>query len=108
MRYSVIPLAFLLLLADIPTLQAKEAKWFELSSEHFLLFTDTSEAKGRRLISDLENRAAALSEALGKVPARPFPIEVFLFNNEQDFVDATPRPKSEDEQRKTAYVLRGP
>jgi TonB family protein len=108
MRYRVFPLAFLLLLVRIPEFHAKDAKWFEVSSEHFLLFTDTSEAKGRRLISDLENRAGSLSEALGQVPARPFPIEVFLFNNEQDFVDAVPRPKTEDEQRKAAYLLRGP
>src|SRR4029077_1938328 len=108
MRYRLIPLAFLLLLVRIPSVHAKETKWFELSSEHFLLFTDSNEAKGRRLISDFENRAASLSDIFGKVPARPFPIEVFLFGNDQDFVDVAPRPKSEDEPRKTAYLLRGP
>jgi TonB family protein len=97
----------LLFLFRLPAVHAKEAKWFELSSEHFLLFTDTSEVKGRRLISDLENRVEALSEALGKVPPRPFAIEVFLFDNEQDFVEAAPRPKTEDEPRKNAYLLRG-
>src|SRR5437016_13236780 len=85
MRYRAISVAFLLLLARIPAAHAKEAKWFELSSEHFLVFTDTSEVKGRILVSDLENRVAALSEVIGKVPARPFPIAVFLFGNEQDF-----------------------
>jgi TonB family protein len=108
MRYRVIALAFLALLVRIPAVHAKETKWFELSSEHLLLFTDTSEVKGRRLISDLENRIGALSEALGKVPPRAFPIEVFLFDNEQDFVEASPRPKSQDEPRKNAYLLRGP
>ncbi len=92
----------------ITALHAKDPKWFEFSSEHFRLFTDTNEAKGRRLISDLENRVSSLAEALGKVPPRSFPIEVFLFNNDQDFIDASPRPKSEDEQRKNAYLLRGP
>src|ERR1051326_3744129 len=108
MRYRFVSLALLLLFVKIPLGHAKETKWLELSSEHFLLFTDTNEAKGRRLISDFENRAASLSEILGKVPARPFPIEVFLFGNDQDFLDVAPRPKSEDEQRKTAYLLRGP
>jgi TonB family protein len=108
MGYRVISLAFLVLLVRIPAVHAKETKWFELSSEHLLLFTDTSEVKGRRLISDLENRVGALSEALGKVPPRAFPIEVFLFDNEQDFVEASPRPKSQDEPRKNAYLLRGP
>jgi TonB family protein len=108
MRYRLISLAFLLLFMKIPSVQAKDPKWFELSSEHFLVFTDTNEAKGRRLISDFENRAASLSDIFGKVPARPFPIEVFLFGNDQDFVDVAPRPKTQDEPRKDAYLLRGP
>src|SRR6266849_9846485 len=80
--------ALTLFLLRVPALQAKDAKWFEMSSEHFLLFTDTNEAKGRRLISDFENRVAAFTQALGKLPPRQFPIEIFLFNNEQDFVEA--------------------
>src|SRR5438309_11246198 len=108
MRYRLISLVLLLLFARIPAAHAKDTKWFEFSSDHFLLFTDTSEAKGRRLVADFENRVAAISDAFGKVPPRSFPIEVFLFNNEQDFTDASPRPKSEDEPRKNAYLLRGP
>ena len=108
MRYRVIALAFLFLLAGTPALQAKDAKWFEVSSEHFLLFTDTNEAKGRRLISDFENRVTALSQAFGKVPPRQFPIEIFLFNNEQDFIEALPHAEGEEQLRKSAYLLRGP
>src|SRR5947208_1254525 len=108
MRYRAISLGLLFLLLRMPPVQAKEAKWFEFSSEHFLLFTDTNEAKGRRLISDFENRVAAFSQAFGKLPARQFPIEVFLFNNEQDFIEALPHAKGEEELRKTAYLLRGP
>ena len=108
MRYRVILLALLFLLLRTPAVQAKETKWFEFSSEHFLLFTDTNEAKGRRLISDFENRVAAFSQAFGKVPSRQFPIEVFLFNNEQDFIEALPHAKGEEELRKVAYLLRGP
>jgi TonB family protein len=107
MRYRVISLALLALLVRIPAVHAKETKWFELSSENFLLFTDTSETKGRRLISDLENRFGALSDALGKVPSRAFRIEIFLFDNEQDFLEAAPKPKTQDEPRKNAYLLRG-
>src|SRR5579883_681279 len=70
---------------------AKEPKWFEVSSDHFLLFTDTNEMKGRRLLSDLENRVAAFSQAFGQVPPRQFPIEVLLFKENQDFFEALPR-----------------
>src|SRR5438552_12993210 len=111
MRYWSILLDSALLLFRMPAVQAKDPKWFEMSSEHFLLLTDANEAKGRRLISDFENRVAALSQALGKVPPRQFPIEVFLFNNEQDFTEALPRVKNdkgEEEVRKSAYLLRGP
>ena len=101
-------LALLLLSMLIPVLHAKDPKWFEVSSEHFLLFTDTNEAKGRRLISDFENRVAAFSQAFGKVPARQFPIEIFLFNNEQDFIEALPHAQGEEQLKKAAYLLRGP
>src|SRR5438034_10572469 len=108
MRYWSILLVSALLLFRIPAVQAKDPKWFEMSSEHFLLLTDTNEAKGRRLISDFENRVAALSQAFGKVPARQFPIEIFLFNNEQDFIEALPHEQGEEQLRKAAYLLRGP
>src|SRR4051812_35560845 len=35
------------------TVQAQEQKWIRASSAHFLLFTDTSEAKAQRLLNDL-------------------------------------------------------
>src|SRR5437016_13087081 len=71
-------------------------------------FPDTNAAKGRRLISDFEHRVAAFSQAFGKVPPRQFPIEVFLFTNEQDFIEALPHAKGEEELRKAAYLLHGP
>src|SRR5438094_99838 len=108
MRYRVMALALLLLSMLIPVLHAKDPKWFEVSSEHFLLFTDRNEAKGRRLISDLENRVAAFSQTFGKVTARQFPIEIFLFNNEQDFIEALPHAQGEEQLKKAAYLLRGP
>jgi TonB family protein len=116
--------AFLLALA-LP-LHAKDPQWFELSSENFLLFTDTSEAKGRRLLSDFETRISTISKILGKVPARQFPIEIFLFNQEMDFTEALPRvqrpqntsgaagppgasdTQAENQLRRNAYLLRGP
>src|SRR5947208_11424292 len=108
MGYRAAFVALTLFLLRVPALQAKDARWFEMSSEHFLLFTDTNEAKGRRLISDFENRVAAFTQALGKLPPRQFPIEVFLFNNDPDFIEALPHAKSEEELRKAAYLLRGP
>jgi TonB family protein len=120
-------LFLLFLFAEIPAFAAKDPKWFEISSDHFLLFTDTNEVKGRRLVTDFENRIATLSQALGKVPARQFPIEIFLFKEEPDFIEALPRvqaaqtatplsaqanpqatAQAENQIRKVAYLLRGP
>jgi TonB family protein len=106
-----IVLFVLLVLAPAGSSLAKDVKWFEVSSDHFLLFTDAGEAKGRRLVSDFENRVATFSQAFGKVPARQFPVEIFLFNEEQDFIEALPRvqgPQAENQVRKNAYFLRGP
>src|SRR5262245_44668347 len=129
MRYRVILMGLVFVFAQSPSLPAaKDAKWFEVSSEHFLLFTDTNEMKGRRLVSDFENRAAAFSEAFGAIPARQFPIEIFLFKEEADFIEAAPRiqpPPSQaapsasnptnpfntpndNRPTKAAYLLRGP
>ena len=101
----------LLVLAMPALLAAKDPKWFEVSSEHFLLFTDTNEMKGRRLVSDFENRVAAFSEVFGNVPPRQFPIQIFLFNEEPDFIEILPRvqgQQAENQLRKNAYLLRGP
>src|SRR6185503_284052 len=112
-RYNYAMLYRTLLLALLAVLPAKDPKWFQVSSEHFLLFTDTSEAKGKRLVSDFENRIAAFSQAFGKVPPRQFAIEIFLFNEEADFIEALPRiqgqqAEGENQLRKSAYMLRGP
>jgi TonB family protein len=108
MRYRVILWAlFFALVARQPSM-AKDEKWFELSSEHFLLFTDTTEAKGRRLLSDFENRVLAFSQVFGKLPPRQFPIEVFLFNKEQDYIEALPRVQGVERLDKSAYLFRGP
>src|SRR4030095_17240670 len=125
MRRNVFVLAFVLAIPAL--LPAKDPKWFEVSSDHFLLFTDTNEMKGRRLVTDFENRVAALSQAFGTVPARQFPIEIFLFNEDADFIEAVPRvqtpPANNQNSRspldpfntpndnrptKAAYLLRGP
>src|SRR5262245_45551678 len=59
------------------TLGAQDPQWFEVRSENFLLFTDSSEAKGRQLLMDFESRVSAVQRALGTIPKREFPIEVF-------------------------------
>ena len=109
MRRNAFVLAFVLAIPAL--LPAKDPKWIEVSSDHFLLFTDTNEMKGRRLVSDFENRVAAFSEAFGNVPPRQFPIEIFLFNQEPDFIEILPRvqgQQAENQLRKNAYLLRGP
>jgi TonB family protein len=111
MRFRFIFAVFVCVFLVAPSLPAKDSKWFEVSSDHFLLFTDTSEMKGRRLVSDFENRVDAFAQAFGKVPGRPFPIEIFLFNQEQDFIEALPHiqgPEAEKQVFKNAYLLRGP
>jgi TonB family protein len=109
MRRILTALVFLMVLS--PSLRAKESKWFEVSSEHFLLFTDTNEMKGRRLVTDFETRLATFSQAFGKLPPRQFPIEIFLFNEEQDFIEALPHlqgPLAEVQLKKPAFLFRGP
>src|SRR2546426_11766023 len=108
MRYRAAFAAFVLVLLRVPALEAKDAKWFEVSSEHFLLFTDTNEAKGRRLVSDFENRLTAFAQAFGNIASRQFPVEVFLFKEEPDFIEALPHGLNEDQLRKAAFLLRGP
>src|SRR5215813_4719717 len=101
----------LFVLAQRPLSAAKDPKWFQVSSDHYLLFTDTNEMKGRRLVTDFENRIATFSQSFGKVPPRQFPIEIFLFSQEQDFIEALPRvqgPEAENQFRRAAYLLRGP
>src|SRR5688572_26364942 len=99
---------WLLLFLMAGPLWGKDEKWFEVSSEHFLLFTDAGEAKGRRLLADFENRVAAFALVFGKVPRRQFPIEIFLFNNEPDYIEALPRTQGEERLTKSGYLLRGP
>jgi TonB family protein len=106
MRYRAIVWVLTFVMA-VP-LWAEDKKWFELSSEHFLLFTDAGEAKGRRLLADFENRVAAFELVFGSVPRRQFPIEVFLFNDEVDYVEALPRAQGEEQLTRSAYLLRGP
>jgi TonB family protein len=89
-------------------LSAKDPVWLELSSEHFTLFTDTDQTKAQRVLTDLETRVSAFAQVFGKIPARQFPIEIFIFNTEQDYLEAAPKPQGEEKLNKVAYVLRGP
>ncbi len=104
MRHRPLLLALLFIFALSPRTSAKDAKWFEVSSDHFTLFTDTTEMKGRRLLTDFEDRVGAFSQAFGKLPPRQFPIEVFLFKEEQDFIEAIPRLKTPPGNQATQTV----
>jgi TonB family protein len=91
--------------------RAQDSKWYQASTEHFVLFTDTSESKAQRLLTDLEQRLAGFDDIVATVHPLPFPIEVFLFKTREDFIAAMPNrppvngsaPPEED-----AYLLRGP
>jgi TonB family protein len=93
------------------TTEAQDAKWYQVSTEHFLLFTDTSEAKGEKLLSDFEKRVSAFELVFGKSRPRQFPIEVFLFKDHNDYVNAIPKLLPVDgvtPSEKNAYLLNGP
>jgi len=90
--------------------QAQNVRWFEVTSGNFILFTDTTEAKGRRLLTDLEQRIASFQSAFGVVPKRQFPIEILLFKHTEDFLSSAPRvtpPDTGIDAYNSAYVLRG-
>src|SRR5262245_50587309 len=130
MRIRLVLLAVVCALFQASSLPAKDPKWVEVSSDHFILFTDTNEMKGRRLVSDFENRIATFAQTFGKVPARQLPIEIFLFNEEQDYIEAQPhiqtppgqpaaqpnpiggptpqQIQAENQARKNALLVRGP
>lgn len=100
-----------LLLVFGASARAADPVWIHLTSRHFILFTDTTEVKGRRLLEDFEGRVAALSTAFGEIPQRQFPVEVFLFSKREDFLQTAPRPTGPDappEFAESAYLLKGP
>jgi len=103
-------LCAILLLALSPPVRAADPVWIQMTSRDFVLFTDTTEAKGRRLLEDFEGRLSALSAALGEIPERQFPIEVFLFSKKEEFLEVAPRPTGPDaprETEKSAHLWRG-
>ena len=79
--------ALLILFSSAAT--AQNVRWFEIKSKNFLIITDTSEAKGRRLATDLESRVNALQSVIGTIPARQLPIEILLFKNKA-YVELAP------------------
>ena len=102
--------AALLLALSLPV-RGADLVWIQLNSRNFILYTDTTEIKGRRLLEDFEGRLAAMGTALGGIPQRQFPVEVFLFSNREEFLEAAPRPTGPDapgEFAKSAYLWRGP
>jgi TonB family protein len=109
MRFRLL-FAVLLFAVSAPV-RAADPVWIQLTSQNFTLFTDTTEAKGRRLLEDFEGRLASLGTVLGEIPQRQFPIEVFLFSKREEFLETAPRPTGPDaplEFEKSAYLLRGP
>src|SRR5689334_11020877 len=100
----------ILLLALPCSGQSQNVRWFEVTSGNFTLFTDTTEAKGRRLVTDLEQRVAALQNAFGNIPKRQFPIEILLFKHSEDFLAPAPPaipPDTGIDSYNSAYILHG-
>src|SRR5688572_3637317 len=90
------------------SLRAADPVWWQVRSQNFILFTDTSEAKGIRLLTDLEARHAELADVFGGIPPRPFSVEVFLFEKAADFSETIPKVPAGTEFNKSAYLVRGP
>jgi TonB family protein len=105
-------LCAVLLLAVSAPVRAADPVWIHLTSRNFVLFTDVTEVKGRRLLEDFESRVATLSGALGELPPRQFPIEIFLFSQREDFLQTAPKPPAvpngPTEFEGAAYLLKGP
>lgn len=111
MRIRFRLLCAVLLLAIGAPVRAADPVWIQVTSRNFTLFTDTTEAKGRRLLEDFEVRLAAFSSVLGEIPQRQFPVEVFLFSKREEFLETAPKPTGPDapaEFDKSAYLLKGP
>ena len=80
------------LLAVSAPVRGADPVWIQITSRNFVLYTDTTEIKGRRVVEDFEGRLAALGSALGGIPQRQFPMEVFLFSKREEFLEAAPTP----------------
>src|SRR5687767_2011665 len=98
---NVLKCAALIALAFVWPLAAADPVWFEVTSPNFVLFTDTNEAKGRRLVTDLESRVSELAEVLEGIPPREHRIEIFLFKEGADFLQGAPRNPDGSEFNKT-------
>ena len=80
------------LLAFSAPVRGADPVWIQITSRNFVVYTDTTEIKGRRLLEDLERRLGALGSALGGIPQRQFPVEVVLFSKQDEFMEAAPPP----------------
>jgi|SRR5579884_525563 len=89
----------------------QDAAWFRVSSPNFLLYTDTTEAKGERLLTDFEKRVDGFEAAFGTLRPRQFPIEVFLFKDHTDYLTAMPKQPLVNgvaPAEKNGYLVTGP
>jgi TonB family protein len=111
MRFRLTWMAVIPVVLAGASVRAADPVWIEVSSPNFILYTDTTELKGRRLLEDFERRVASLSTVLGEIPARQFPVEILLFSKREEFLETAPKPAGPEappEFDKSAYLWRGP
>lgn len=84
---------------------AAPPKYFEARTPNFIVLTDTSELKARRLAEELETRALSLEAIIGPVNPGPFPIRVFIFEKPEPFLESVPRGLTNP--NRAAYLVRG-
>jgi TonB family protein len=83
----VVPVAILALLPVVTLagpFQSGE-EWIEVRTKNFVVYTDTDEEKGVRLLERLESVMAAYSDKLFPLAPRTFPIRVLLFDDTDEY-----------------------
>lgn len=88
--YRVIIASLLIGLGFLPSLAAKEPEWRKLRSEHFELYTQDSERKGRMVLEHLERVRAAYEFLTKHKIQRKERGRVVLFRNEREYRDYSP------------------
>lgn len=75
--------------ASAPAKAQTAPAWFKAQTSRFCVFYNGSEARARALIEDLDAFDALLAQMLEvQNPTPPFPLEIFLFRDENLFDDA--------------------
>lgn len=82
-----------LLFTVVVVAQPVQARWYEASSEHFVIYADDSEKDVRRFAEDLEKFHAAMESVSGRDLPSPSPsnrVTIFVVGDQDDIRDLYP------------------